>query len=153
MTVKIEEIEITRNWFTIWLMYVNGVNLSQHCKPCLKGFTSRKVHKNTKCLGNVKLDEAEAKYYYLCGVATPYSWENNFHLAWKEKEGSIIEYESNGISIKLKNAERITFCEDDIDYSLKNAEKREYYTCRNWQFANKISKEMNEDYRRYLKEK
>ena len=58
-------------------------------------------------------------------MATPYSWENNFHLAWKEKEGSSIEYESNGISIKLKNAE-----------------KPEYYTCRNWQFANRISKEL-----------
>ena len=74
-------------------------------------------------------------------------------MAWKEKEGSIIEYESNGISIKLKNAERIIFSEEGIDFSLKNADKREYYTCRNWQFANKISKEMNEDYRRYLKEK
>ena len=145
MTVEIEEIKITRNWFTIWLMYVNGVNLSQHCKPCLKGFTSRKIHKNTKCLENVELNEAESEYYYLCGVASPYSWENNFHLAWKEKEGSIIEYESNGISIKLKNAERITFSEDDIDFSLRNADKKEYYTCRNWQFANKISKVMNDE--------
>ena len=67
MTVEIEEIKITRNWFTIWLMYVNGVNLSQHCKPCLKGFTSRKIHKNTKCLENVELNEAESEYYYLCG--------------------------------------------------------------------------------------
>ena len=105
-------------------MYVNDVDLSKHCKPCLKGYTSKKITKWTRHEENVSLDESEAKYYYLCGGSYPYRWKNNFHLAWKEKEGSIIEYESNGISIKLKNAERIMFSEDDIDFSLKNADKR-----------------------------
>ena len=124
MASIIEKIDIKNQWSFIWLMYVNDVDLSKHCKPCLKGYTSKRINKWTRHAENVCLDESEAKYYYLCGGSYPYRWENNFHLAWKEKEGSAIEYESNGISIKLKNAERITFSEDDIDYSLKNADKR-----------------------------
>ena len=143
MTVKIKKMEVTGKWFSIWLMYVNGVNLNNHCKPCLKGYTSKKVNKETTTITDVELNEAQAKYYYLCGVVNPFSWGGNFHLAWKEKEGSTITYEQNGIAIELENAERITFSEDDIDFTLKNAHKLEYYSCRNWQFANKVSGDLN----------
>ncbi len=141
MTVIIEKLKVTNKWFSIWLMYVTGVNLKNHCKQCLKGHTSKKINKETKKLENIKLDEAKSKYYYLCGVVSPYSWGDNFHLAWKEKKNEKIEYESNGISIKLRNAERINFSEDDINFELEHSDKLEYYSCRNWQFANKIVKE------------
>ena len=138
-------------------MYVNDVDLSKHCKPCLKGYTSKKITKWTRHEENVCLDESEAKYYYLCGGSYPYKWENNFHLAWKEKSGASFEYSFNGITIRLKNAEMIEFSEDDIEKTQKYADRPEYYTCRNWQFANKVKydidnsefiKEMNkkEDY-------
>ena len=113
-------------------MYVNDVDLSKHCKPCLKGYTSKKITKWTRHEENVCLDESEAKYYYLCGGSYPYIWKNNFHLAWKEKSGASFEYSFNGITIRLK------------------------YTCRNWQFANKVkyaidleeaSEKMNEEKR------
>ena len=134
-------------------MYVNDVDLSKHCKPCLKGYTSKKITKLTRHEKNVCLDESEAKYYYLCGGSYPYKWENNFHLAWKEKSGASFEYSFNGITIRLKNAERVEFSQDDIEKTQKYADKPEYYTCRNWQFANKVKydiddsafiKEMNE---------
>ena len=134
----IEVIDIKNQWSFIWLMYVNDVDLSKHCKPCLKGYTSKKITKWTRHEENVCLDESEAKYYYLCGGSYPYKWENNFHLAWKEKSGASFEYSFNGITIRLNNAERIEFSEDDVDLSQKYADRPEYYTCRNWQFANKV---------------
>ena len=138
MTTIIEEISVETPWSFIWLMYVNDVNLSKHCKPCLKGYTSKKITKWTRHEENVSLDESEAKYYYLCGGSYPYKWENNFHLAWKEKSGASFEYSFNGITIRLKNAERIEFSQDDIEKTQKYADRPEYYTCRNWQFANKV---------------
>ena len=111
----IEEIDINSQWSFIWLMYVNDVDLSKHCKPCLKGYTSKKITKWTRHEENLCLDESEAKYYYLCGGSYPYKWENNIHLAWKEKSGESFEYSFNGITIRLKNAERIEFSQDDIE--------------------------------------
>jgi hypothetical protein len=124
-------------------MYVNGIDLEKHCKPCLKGFTSKKIGKWTKHEQNVMLDESEAKYYYLCGGSYPYKWENNFHLAWKEKIGSSFEYSFNGITIKIKNGAMIEFSEDDIEKGQKHASRKEYYTCRNWQFANRVKDEID----------
>jgi len=138
----IEEIKVESKWSFIWLMYVNGIDLNKHCKPCLKGYTSRKVGKWTKHEKNVCLDESNAEYYYLCGGSFPYKWENNFHLAWKENHGESFEYSFNGITVKLKNAERIEFSEEDIEKTQKYANLPEYYTCRNWQFANKVKYDM-----------
>ena len=59
-------------------------------------------------------------------------------LAWKEKQGSSFEYSFNGITIRLKDAEMVEFSQDDVDSSQKYADRPEYYTCRNWQFANKV---------------
>ncbi len=154
MTIIIEKIDIKSQWSFIWLMYVNDVDLSKHCKPCLKGYTSKRINKWTRHEENVCLDESEAKYYYLCGGSYPYKWENNFHLAWKEKQGSSFEYSFNGITIRVKDAEMVEFSEDDIEKTQKYADRPEYYTCRNWQFANKVKydidnsefiKEMNEE--------
>ena len=138
MTTIIEEISVETPWSFIWLMYVNGINLEKHCKTCLKGYTSKKITKWTRHEENVCLDESEAKYYYLCGGSYPYKWENNFHLAWKEKSGASFEYSFNGITIRLKNAEMIEFSQEDIEKTQKYVDKPEYYTCRNWQFANKV---------------
>ena len=95
-------------------MYVNDVDLSKHCKPCLKGYTSKRINKWTRHDENVSL------------------------LAWKEKQGSSFEYSFNGITIRLKDAEMVEFSQDDVDSSQKYADRPEYYTCRNWQFANKV---------------
>ena len=142
ITTIIEEITVDNQWSFIWLMYVNGIDLEKHCKPCLKGFTSKRIGKWTKHERNVQLDESEAKYYYLCGGSYPYKWENNFHLAWKESPGKSFEYSFNGITIKIMNGERIEFSQDDIEKGQKYASKEEYFTCRNWQFANRIKNEI-----------
>ncbi len=109
------------------------------------GYTRQKINKRTRHEENVSFDELEAQYYCLCGESLPYMWEDNFHLAWKEKEGESFEYSINGITIKLKNAKRVEFSQENIDKTHEHADKPEYYTCRNWQFANKIKNNLHDE--------
>ena len=149
MVCTITKIDIKsqgRKWKWLWLMYVNGVDLNYHCQQCLLGVKSRKM-RDVLRFGdgeNIRLNESKnAKYYYLCGGSMPYKWENNFHLAWKEVEGEILEVNEKGVEITIENAVRVEFSKDDIDYSLKNADNKWFKTCRNWQFANKVSEELS----------
>ena len=146
MVVTIREIETNREWKYIWLKYVNGFDLSHHCAKCLLGMFSSKIHNRIKHEKNIVLNESKARYYYLCGVSEPYIWKENFHLAFKEVRGSVIDFDENGIHVIIENAEQIPFSEADVNWGLEHADKKEYYTCRNWQFANKMDMEQVQKY-------
>lgn len=137
--VIVTEFNVTANFRYLWLKYVTDINLKVHCARSLVGKYSTKV-KNTKGDQVVPmiLDEAEAKYYYLCGVTAPYRWANNFHLAFKEAEGKELIVERHGIRIVIQNAEEIPITDEYIAVDDPNAHKREFCTCRNWQFAHMI---------------
>ena len=143
MVCTIKEFKTEKNWSFIWLQYVQDVNLEKHCKPCLIGHTSQKIGKYAKHRKNIQLDEAPAKYYYLCGGSAPYRWKNNFHLAWEEIPNETLIFEDKGITIEIENARRVQFSEKDIDTRLPQSKNYKYRTCRNWQFANKIYKPKN----------
>lgn len=133
--ITITRINVTGRFKYLWLKYINGIDLSNHCAKSFIGTYSKKISNTMKTEENIILDESEAVVYYLCGVSSPYNWDKNFHLAFKEKEGSILKFNHNGIEIEIENAERILFSEQDIDPSDVNADKPVYATCRNWQFA------------------
>lgn len=135
------KLEVAANFRYIWLKYVNDVDLNQHCAKCLIGPYSTKIQHTTRYETNIHLDEAEPKYYYLCGVSRPYKWLNNFHLAFRYKKGFAIEAEGNGILIIIKDAEEIKFSSEDINPSDPNYKNKLFFTCRNWQFAHKVFKE------------
>lgn len=149
MVCTIKKIDINgqgKRWKWLWLMYVKGVDLNYHCQQCLLGTKSRKMRDVLRngWGENIRLTETQdTKYYYLCGGSLPYKWENNFHLAWKEVEGEILEVDEQGITVTIENAVRVDFSKDDINYSLKNASNKWFNTCRNWQFANKVSDELS----------
>ena len=114
MTIVIEKFKTDRKWRYLWLQYINGVNLKHHCQKCLLGKTSKKIDNGLKEAENIVLDELDSRYYYLCGVSPSMALEENFHLAFEECKGEIIEYSFNGISVKIKNAKRAInkrFCE------------------------------------------
>lgn len=138
--VKIKELKVESPFRYLWLKYITGVNLSVHCAGCFKGVYSQKINPKITSVQNAELNECETNIFYLCGVANPYNWNKNFHLAFKTKEGSMIDYTSNGIHIIIENAEQLPISMDDINTSLKHADQKEYYTCRNWQFANYLRK-------------
>ena len=149
MVCVIKQIDIVsqeKKWKWLWLMYVKGVDLNYHCQQCLLGTKSMKIRDVLKkgWGENIRLNETtNTNYYYLCGGSMPYKWENNFHLAWKEVDGEILEVNEKGIYVKIENAVRVNFSKDDINYTLKNASNKWFNTCRNWQFANKVSDELS----------
>jgi len=142
MNPIIETIEITERFRYLWLKYVTGVNLEQHCAKCLKGQYSKKINPHVNGFEKIVLDESHADYYYLCGVSIPYKWEKNFHLAFKYMQGSIIELERLGIKIKIRGAELIPIIPTPLS-EIDSFHKHDpaYNTCRNWQFATMIADE------------
>lgn len=140
--ITIENISISENFKYLWLKYVNDVNLNVHCAKSLLGDYSKKISTKKGSYTNIVLDESDYKAIYLCGVAFPYVWEKNFHLAFKYSKGDILKYNSNGIDITIKNAVRLPIDIKYIDFSHPKAKFKCYYTCRNWQFAHWFNKNM-----------
>ncbi|MBN8545798.1 MAG: hypothetical protein J0L60_06660 [Ignavibacteria bacterium] len=150
MQPTILELEITGKFRYLWLKYVRGVNLNVHCGRCLTGDYSTIVASDITIYDPFDLNEFPAKYYYLCGVATPPKWSNNFHLAFKYAPGKLLEIERNGVHTTIKDAEEIPIKwispsgNSDIPQWQKNLAKQRgpsYFTCRNWQFACMIAEE------------
>lgn len=137
--IEILEMTVTKPFRYLWLKSVTGVSLSAHCARCLKGTYDERIGPDVIELNNITL---HGDLYYLCGVSKPYRWENNFHLAFKRKDGATLRYSDNGISVIIENAERIEITADAIDHSLPQAAKKEFCTCRNWQFANWLKRQM-----------
>lgn len=131
--VVIKTLDIYENYKYVWLKYVNGVDLSQHCARCLKGKYSEDITANIKSFRNVELERSP--YYYLCGVK---QYVTNMHIAFIEKEGSTVSIKNDWFSIEIENAEQIKFNDSKIDYKLALSNKKAYNTCRNWWFANWI---------------
>lgn len=130
--ITIKTLDVTARFRYLWLKHVTGVDLSVHCARCLKGKYMDNISPHNPHTTDIQLNNG---VYYLCGVTLPYVWEKNFHLAFEYSEGSRIEYESNGISVVIENAAALPISEEYIDQSDPNAWKKEYRTCRNWQFA------------------
>ena len=135
--VEIEKIELTEDFNYLWLYYITGINLDNHCQESFRGKRSQKLNDKTHGFvdEHIVLDEVDTDYYYLCGGSKSEKWEENFHLAFRKKVDNIIDIEEHGIRVRVLNAERIVFSEDDIDRSCPHADEEKYYTCRNWQFA------------------
>lgn len=129
--VVIETLEVKKKYRYLWLKMVSGINLRVHCARCLLGEYSKAVNANEREFGNIELPPRP--YYYLCGVR---NYHENIHVAFIEAEGELIEIDDERCHLVIHNARRIQFSEEDIDHLRPEAAKREYRTCRNWQFAN-----------------
>ena len=134
MIMIIKEITVNGNFKYLWLKTVKDVDLSQHCARCLIGDYDNRINNGTKEEHDIKLNDGDI--YYLCGVAFPYKWGNNFHLAFRYKDGSNIEYSNNGITVKIEDAERLPIDSKYNNPLDKHIHTKAYCTCRNWQFAN-----------------
>ena len=135
----INSIRISANFRYLWLKTVKDVDLSQHCAKCLIGEYDSRIKANIEEAKNIPLPD---EVYYLCGVAYPYKWEKNFHLAFMPAEGQNIHYESNGIMVEIEGAVQLPISEDNVDFDYPKAYLKAYRTCRNYQFAHWFSKNM-----------
>lgn len=137
--VEFHNLQVTSKFKYLWLKYVTAVNLDVHCARCLVGEYSKAIKADIPNPQFLALNEHPANIFYLCGVASPYRWQNNFHLAFRAAEGETFQVNELGISVTVKNAERIPITGEAI--AVVNHPKKhlaDFNTCRNWQFANQL---------------
>lgn len=137
--MKIINLTVTKKFKYIWLKTVTDIDLSQHCAKCLIGNYNSNIKANIKNIDNLVISN---DIHYLCGVAIPYNWNNNFHLAFKYSKGNLLKYSNNGISIIIEDAEMLPISNEYIDITDINSNKKSYNTCRNWQFAHYFKKHL-----------
>lgn len=126
-------IDVKARFRYLWLKHVTNVSLGRHCAQCLKGEYSKDVGPNMGSVSDLQLDDG---VWYLCGVSSPYRWESNFHLAFHDCPGRSFSFEWNGVIVRVEDGEHLPISEEFIDFTLPQASRREFSTCRNWQFAN-----------------
>ena len=135
--IVFRDVEINAPFRYLWLKYVTGVNLNVHCAGCLKGEYSTKINIDLYREKQILLHEHPSRILYMCGVARPYKWENNFHLAMREAEGESFNVDEHGVTMTVMNA--IPLPIDSIAVEAIAHPKRldpKFHTCRNWRFAN-----------------
>ena len=130
--MKIKRLQVLSSFSYLWLKHVTGYDISQHCARCLLGEYDERISPQQPLTENLVLTDG---IYYLCGVAKPYNWYRNFHLAFMPKTGSVIDYSCNGISVLIQDAVAFEISPRFIDHSDVHAQTKAFYTCRNWQFA------------------
>ena len=86
--VEIKYAEMKGVYKILWLRYIYGVDLTNHCMKSLLGHNDKRVRGYMRYLHDLKLEEA--RWYYLCGVDQNFIWEKNLHLAFVESSGSEI---------------------------------------------------------------
>jgi hypothetical protein len=143
--VTVKKLVLKNKYRIVWLRYISGVDLTQHCMKGLLGRNDINFRGYMRQAENIQLQKA--KYYYLCGVDENWTYNNNMHVAFVEKEGSEIKIDNHLFSVHIENARQVKISPDYIDWSLKVSSNKLYNTCRNWWFANIIFK-CDEDIRR-----
>ncbi|GMO38219.1 MAG: hypothetical protein Ta2B_17940 [Termitinemataceae bacterium] len=132
-----------------WLMGINDVDLTKHCKKCLIGITYKDYYsitkENTKEVfpfeynRHIKHD-SNNKAYYLCGLSENYVYENNTHLAFTYCPDENIIFDTEEVHVEINNAKRIEF--ENYNVINQNNYGSEFTTCRNWIFANYFKNEI-----------
>jgi len=116
------------SWMYFWIKTIESVNIDNHCAKSFLG----------KYLEGNKI-ETESKDVYICGVSKPFNYYKNLHIALKYKKGSILTINENEVIILIEDAERIKIKSLKKDESIfANADKKSFYSCRNWQYANQL---------------
>lgn len=73
--------------------------------------------------------------HYLGEDYGEYSYDH-IHLAFRRKDGSTIDYSSNGVTVRIEGAERLPIDAKYNNPADRHYRTKSYCTCRNWQFAN-----------------
>ena len=125
----------TQTFRYLWLKYVTGFDLSVHCARCLVGKYSTHFSKGKTRIVGARLNEATARFYYICGVTEPYRWKDNLHLVFRYKPGAVIQYDDGKTGIVIEDAEQIVIRKLPDYHCEPHGTDRAYHTCRNWRFA------------------
>lgn len=137
VTYRIESNAPTlRGWRYLWLKKVDGFNPAVHCARCLVGSYDNRFGLKAPVNQDVELTGYKAgDLLYFCGVASPYVWANNAHLAGRIADGA-------SSSIPLYTGDKLVVHGlEAVAIQAEPAKNRfpglgaAYLTCRNFQFG------------------
>ena len=139
----VKELDLDRKFRFFWLKYVTNVNLKRHCAPGLTGPYDKRIsiYQNQARITHIgrishTLNQGESDFYYICGVATPYKWDENFHCVLRCVPGETLVLDEQCVTGTIENAVRVPIHEmDRINSTNPHKDDPKYYTCRNYQFA------------------
>lgn len=118
----------------LWMKYVTGTDLAVHCARSLQGHYDSRFGPEL-ATGDYRLDEMGSRVFYLCGVTSPYVWEENLHVAFEASSDDSFEIDEHGFRGTVGGARRLVIPAPEPRPDLPLGENPEWYTCRNWQFA------------------
>lgn len=139
--IEFRELTVHMEFRYLWLKYVTGYDLNFHCAKSLKGEYSQKITPQAQIRRDIVLDEFPSRIVYLCGVAKPYNWSKNFHLALLESDGAEpLRISENNITVEVHNAIPLPITADAMNaVEHPKASQKAYGTCRNWWFAHLLA--------------
>jgi hypothetical protein len=136
----VKKLDLNRKFRYFWLKYVTNINLKRHCATGLTGPYDKRIsiqsRQDQSHWEDITLDQGESDFYYICGVATPYNWDENFHCVLRCVPGETLVLDEQSVTGTIKNAVRVPIHEmDRINSTNQHKDDPKYYTCRNYQFA------------------
>jgi hypothetical protein len=118
-----------------WAKEVHYFDDNFHCAKCLQGTMFRQVHGLMQTNTDIHIQTTNLYSFYICGVAYPYKWTNNMHLALIENPEQNAELQLyNGDVLEVLGAEQYVF-DDQAARLLYPDRGPEFLTCRNFQFG------------------
>ena len=123
----------------LWMKRVDDFLSCHHCARCIVGPYIWEVGKHMDSR-SVFIAGDEGVLFYLCGVALPFDYSKNMHLALRVVEGKEASVTSHrGQVFSVQGAEQVHF--DDRAARRKFPDHGEaHLTCRNFQFMAQLFK-------------
>ncbi len=119
----------------LWLKHVTGFNPEYHCAKCLRGKYIDQFGLKMPANQSIPIDLPNESVVYACGVAWPYRWANNMHMAMRIKPHARCETTLyTGDKILFEGFEKIEFTDQKAKLTYPRF-SASYLTCRNFQFG------------------
>lgn len=139
MTAATVTLEIHRkaSYSSLWLKGIRAVRLDRHCIDTFVGNRYALDRAAVEQTVSVELADQE-RALYLCGVAAPYRWADNAHLAIRSNPDAQWHGDAHvpGLRVTVIGGEPIFgWGEQDVDPDHPRYGDRLYRTCRNLQFG------------------
>lgn len=131
-----------QGWKYFWAKNVKGFNSDLHCARCLVGSYIKPIC--TRAPVNTEVDlpnHSVGDLIYVCGVAQPYRWANNFHMACRVtgESGDVAAGPmAGGDTFMVRGATRVEFDASTAERSFAGRGK-DFLTCRNFQFGAQLA--------------
>ena len=133
---------VFQGWKYFWAKNVRGFDPSVHCARCLIGSYEKKI--GTRAPVNTEVDLINhnvGDLLYVCGVAQPYKWANNFHMACRvtgSMQDVAADLMAGGDAFIVRGAAKVPFDAETAQRQFAGRGK-DYLTCRNFQFGAELA--------------